>query len=662
MASHILSVCIFCLICVTHTHCESHYAAKREMSYIYSNTKIENISEDSHKALPMKNAQVPPRVKLKSKSKLPAETDFNEQERSYEIVPNIVKTKFRNHNLNKRNSINNKNNDNVNMSKESYINKIFNKFGDGNTMTLEGFEKFIERLDLLQILSTKLDGMKNPHKETIDHRGKSNKTCVDSKYLFSDFNSGNLSHFDAKINESILHRACPAILYNLMVGHCNDDEQVHQAEIDNEDSPSSSVWIFSILAVIVTSACGVLALAIVPVMQKKFYKSLLQFLVALAVGTLAGDAFLHLLPHAMTNSHGHHSHNHHEELFVEGTNMYNHDENMWKGVVAMLGLTFFFVMERLILLIGKWRKGRHKKAEAHSHMKFLSSGLDDLNGANSTQCMDKYNSYPYCYRDILNHQIHGCPLESGKTTSAMLDDVDASEISCNKTKSSTVGKIEENQNLSGCLSENSCTEKNVMLPENTTKNENITIILRQHGTSHHGHSHSHGHVHAAPHNFSSVAWMVIMGDGLHNFTDGMAIGAAFSGSLAGGFSTAVAVFCHELPHELGDFAMLLKAGMSIKQALFYNLLSSVLSILGNVAGICLGNTEYASSWVFAAAAGMFIYIALVDMIPELSSSHEDESNLTQCCLHLSGLMIGFGIMTIIAMYEHDLKSIFKESA
>lgn len=61
-----------------------------------------------------------------------------------------------------------------------------------------------------------------------------------------------------------------------------------------------------------------------------------------------------------------------------------------------------------------------------------------------------------------------------------------------------------------------------------------------------------GHVHSAPESMSSVAWMVVMGDGLHNFTDGMAIGAAFSANIAGGFSTAIAVFCHELPHELGN--------------------------------------------------------------------------------------------------------------
>jgi len=55
---------------------------------------------------------------------------------------------------------------------------------------------------------------------------------------------------------------------------------------------------------------------------------------------------------------------------------------------------------------------------------------------------------------------------------------------------------------------------------------------------------------------SNVAWMVVMGDGLHNFTDGMAIGAAFSANIAGGFSTAIAVLCHELPHELGIVSLI----------------------------------------------------------------------------------------------------------
>ena len=73
-------------------------------------------------------------------------------------------------------------------------------------------------------------------------------------------------------------------------------------------------------------------------------------------------------------------------------------------------------------------------------------------------------------------------------------------------------------------------------------------------------------------NIFFVAWMVIFGDGIHNLADGLAIGAAFSESYTSGLSTSIAVLCHELPHEVGDFAMLLKAGMSVKQAVFYNIL------------------------------------------------------------------------------------------
>ena len=128
------------------------------------------------------------------------------------------------------------------------------------------------------------------------------------------------------------------------------------------------------------------------------------------------------------------------------------------------------------------------------------------------------------------------------------------------------------------------------------------------------HGHSHGTIDPKSSSLSSIVWMVILGDGLHNFTDGMAIGAAFSNNIAGGFSTTVAVFCHELPHELGDFAVLLKAGMSARQAIFYNVLSSVLSFFGMCVGIAIGDTPETTQWVFAVAAGLFIYIALVDMV------------------------------------------------
>lgn len=180
-----------------------------------------------------------------------------------------------------------------------------------------------------------------------------------------------------------------------MTERCPTKIQDNTFEIKDVPFTNPMAWVCSMGAVILISGCGILALAIIPVMQKKFYKPLIQFLVALAVGTLAGDALLHLLPHAMTPHHHHHSNQEHNEDHS------SHDENTMKGCVAMLGLTFFFIMEKLIVFAGKWRKGR--KRHGHSHVTVLNDRRESLNQKNNTQCMDKYNPFPYCYNDITNN-------------------------------------------------------------------------------------------------------------------------------------------------------------------------------------------------------------------------------------------------------------------
>ena len=78
--------------------------------------------------------------------------------------------------------------------------------------------------------------------------------------------------------------------------------------------------------------------------------------------------------------------------------------------------------------------------------------------------------------------------------------------------------------------------------------------------------------------------MIIFGDGVHNFIDGLSIGAAFTESVIAGLSVSLAVLCEELPHELGDFAVLLNSGMTIKQAVIYNFLSACTCYLGLIIG------------------------------------------------------------------------------
>lgn len=192
---------------------------------------------------------------------------------------------------------------------------------------------------------------------------------------------------------------------------------------------------------------------------------MLGFLVAIAVGTLLGDALMHLLPHALVpHSHENTFHNHQER---------DPHEPVFVCLVSLLAAIFMYSLENLLPLIGG--------EGAHNH----------------------------------SHSAHGKSHDFDK-------------------------KNKENSNMA-----NSDVKK---------RSDKL----------------------------SPVAFMVVIGDGLHNITDGLAIGAAFVVDPVTGFSTAIAVLCHELPHELGDFALLIKTGVSIKKACHLNIVSSILSFLGNV--------------------------------------------------------------------------------
>eukprot|EP00092_Neocalanus_flemingeri_P002360 GFUD01002525.1.p1 GENE.GFUD01002525.1~~GFUD01002525.1.p1 ORF type:complete len:262 (+),score=46.37 GFUD01002525.1:81-788(+) len=153
----------------------------------------------------------------------------------------------------------------------------------------------------------------------------------------------------------------------------------------------------------------------------------------------------------------------------------------------------------------------------------------------------------------------------------------------------------------------------------------------------------------------SSSLMVIVGDAIHNFADGLAVGAAFSMSMAAGLSTSIAVLCHELPHEVGDFALLLHSGMSIKLAIFYNCMSSIFAFIGLVVGLMLGSQGNFSTWLLSATVGVFLYVALVSMLTELKSG-----GATMALLNTCGMVSGAVLLLFIGLYEQDLILLFQE--
>ncbi|XP_026487380.1 zinc transporter ZIP10 [Vanessa tameamea] len=434
-----------------------------------------------------------------------------------------------------------------------FIDKIFDKYGDKGVITFEGFEHLLDSLGLGgRVFSSphdlalhRINGSFQQLHDT-QHRHKRSppsstpilkKSCLSPKEILEVYGMENEPGI-ITINPKTFLEMCPALVYQL------DQRSCYKTDAPTPKLDRVWTWVYASLSILVISATGLLGVAIVPMLKSVIFSHVIHFLVAVAVGTLCGDALLHLMPHAL-KSHG--SPNEPQE----------ETDVILKCSVTFLTILIFYSVEAIMQLFN----GGH----SHSH-------------------------------DATNKSVEELKVESAKQIEPI--------------------------------------ELGAMMPGSPPPPVERPM--------------------------TSTALMVIVGDGLHNLTDGLAIGAAFSGDPVTGFATALAVFCHELPHELGDFAVLLRSGMSIKRALYYNLLSSALSFMGMAGGIWLAEDhESASQWIYAATAGTFFYIALADLIPEINENNKGKS--VHLVLAIFGFLTGGIIMLLIALHEDSIQNLFRNS-
>ena len=142
----------------------------------------------------------------------------------------------------------------------------------------------------------------------------------------------------------------------------------------------------------------------------------------------------------------------------------------------------------------------------------------------------------------------------------------------------------------------------------------------------------------------STVFPVLIGDAFHNFVDGAVIAAAVLTSIPLGVTTAVAVAAHEIPQEVGDFAILPHAGYSRSRALLLNVLSAVSSAVGAVAAFfAFDSVPRLLPYFLALAAASFLYVAMADLIPGLHRGRTDASSMRQI------LLIGAGVATMLVL-------------
>jgi zinc and cadmium transporter len=166
-------------------------------------------------------------------------------------------------------------------------------------------------------------------------------------------------------------------------------------------------------------------------------------------------------------------------------------------------------------------------------------------------------------------------------------------------------------------------------------------ILWRHTHDHDG-GEAHGHAHAHASQNRAAANLILIGDGIHNALDGVAIAAAFMSGTEVGIVTSIAVIAHEIPHEVGDFAILLHGGLSRARALAFNMLSGLTSVLGGVvAYFALRHALDALPYAVALAAASLLYVAMANLIPGLQRQLSVAAGLRQVILMAAGATLIF---------------------
>jgi zinc and cadmium transporter len=171
--------------------------------------------------------------------------------------------------------------------------------------------------------------------------------------------------------------------------------------------------------------------------------------------------------------------------------------------------------------------------------------------------------------------------------------------------------------------------------------EKFSILRHSHHHEDDGHHHGHGHDHAQA---GPGGRLLLIGDSIHNFSDGILLAGAFLTDIKLGWFTALAIAAHEIPQEVGDFIVLRNAGFSRQKALFFNLLTSCSALVGALVGyLFLAQSKAYLPFVLVLAASSFIYIALADLVPSMQRGTRSGEWVAQ----LGWLALGVALISLL---------------
>ncbi|XP_045860506.1 zinc transporter SLC39A7 [Meles meles] len=378
-------------------------------------------------------------------------------------------------------------------------------------------------------------------------------------------------HSHGQSHESLYHR-----------GHGHDHEHSHGGHGESgapgikQDLDTVTLWAYALGATILISAAPFFVLFLIPVESNSpRHRSLLQILLSFASGGLLGDAFLHLIPHAL-EPHSHHP----LEQPGHGHSHSGQGPILSVGLWVLSGIVAFLVVEKFVRHV----KGGHGHSHGHGH------------------------AHGHTQRSH-GHGKQECPSKEKQSS----EEEEKEAAGSRKRRGGSTGL-----------------KDGPVRPQNSGE-EKTGSDLRVSG------------------------YLNLAADLAHNFTDGLAIGASFRGGWGLGILTTMTVLLHEVPHEVGDFAILVQSGCSKKQAMRLQLLTAIGALAGTACALLTEGGAVGSEiaggagpgWILPFTAGGFIYVATVSVLPELLR----EASPLQSLLEVLGLLGGVAMMVLIAHLE-----------